>query len=378
MNSRRKEYSNYNRVNELVNIACDSIEDILSELGVEYHRNYRRIYGPCPIHGGDNPSAFSLYPEGNMVRGIWVCRTHHCEHKWKKTLIGFIHGMLSRTQHVDVTWMDAIDWLCEFLGYNYITDIPEPTENIISKRQYADTIKRFNLIPKETHAITFNRYVIRQHLEIPPQYYIDRGFSSEILDRYDVGLAADGRIIVPIYNDDHTSVVGVTSRSTNPQCTHCKMWHSIDTECPKTNIEIINASKWKHSKNFTASHYLYNYWFAKKYIEKTFTAVIVEGPGDIWRLEENNVHNGVALFGTDLTDDQQIILESSGALSCVILLDNDDAGQQAAVEIKNRLGNSFRLFFPTFIGNDIGDLHSDIITDNIKPFIEKVKRISEV
>ncbi|NDC71851.1 MAG: hypothetical protein EBZ62_00150, partial [Sphingobacteriia bacterium] len=37
---------------------------------------------------------------------------------------------------------------------------------------------------------------------------------------------------------------------------------------------------------------------------KSHTAIIVESPGNVWRLEENGIHNSVALFGSSLSDRQ--------------------------------------------------------------------------
>ena len=88
----------YDLIEEIKNMACANIEELLSELGVDSRRNGKMLVGPCPVHEGDNLSAWNLYPEGEEVRGYWVCRTHHCEKKkgqngkllYGSTIIGFV------------------------------------------------------------------------------------------------------------------------------------------------------------------------------------------------------------------------------------------------------------------------------------------------
>ena len=90
-----------------MNECADSIEDLLAELGVSYRKNYRRITGVCPIHCGDNQYAWNMYPDGDSVKGYWVCRTHNCHKKWGSNLIGFVRGVLSTTEK-SITFDDAV------------------------------------------------------------------------------------------------------------------------------------------------------------------------------------------------------------------------------------------------------------------------------
>tara|TARA_Y100001938_G_C8035234_1_gene402978 strand:- start:880 stop:1287 length:408 start_codon:yes stop_codon:yes gene_type:complete len=125
-----------------------------------------------------------------------------------------------------------------------------------------------------------------------------------------------------------------------------------------------------HSKGFQKQKWLYNYWRAKDEILKTGVAIIVESPGNVWRLAEAGIHNAVAIFGTALNVDQRHLLDESGALSLICLMDNDDAGQKAAKKIEEQCSRLYRLFFPSFEGNDVADLNIDKVTSDIKPFIE--------
>lgn len=374
-------YKDRDRLNELTDCACEVIDDILTEFEVEYRNNNRYIQGICPIHCGDNPTAFILYSNNNNDRpkGIWRCWTQHCEKFWGKNIIGLVHGLLSRDKTQSIPRIDAIDWLCKFLGYNSLHDIEKPDAQTLAKRHFANSQHHLRLLPTQIKT-SWNRYAIREQLIIPSQYYIQQGFSHQILNKYDVGFSLKTqRIVVPVYDDEYRFAIGFTSRSIHPQCIKCKMWHKPSQICPNTEIEYRNASKWKHSDKFNACSCLYNYWFAKKHIQESSTAILVEGTSDVWKLEECGIHNSVGLFGAGLTEEQSILLEQLGVMSVIVLLDNDEAGYTATQEIREQLHRCCRLYFPTFIGNDIGNLQNDAITSDIKPIIDKAMKLySEV
>ena len=368
----RTQYNNHIRLNELTAQACDVLEDIFDELGLEYRLSSSRIFGPCPIHGGDNQGALCMYPKGEEIGGIWMCHTHHCERTWKKTLIGFIHGVLSTQKATEVQWTDAVDWLCDFLGYTSFNDIVTPDAQELSRRRYSGIHNKIRLLPRQSKS-QWTRYDLRQKLIIPSEYYLNRGYSPEILDKYDVGWYSKvRRVVVPIYDDDYRYITGFTGRTTHDQCGKCQQWHSVNDPC--SQAKYYEHAKWIHSKEFEASQYLYNYWFAREHIQDSLTVILVEGPGDVWKLEEAGIHNAVAMFGVDLTDAQKFILEQSGAMSAIIMLDNDEAGMNGAVALKQQLGRFLRLFFPTFHGSDVGELQTDTVTTDIQPIINNITK----
>jgi DNA primase len=82
------------------------------------------------------------------------------------------------------------------------------------------------------------------------------------------------------------------------------------------------------------------------------------------------------MFGTELSEEQSIILERSGAMSLIIMTDGDDAGKKAAETLKKQLCRTYRLYFPTLLNDDVGDLQDDAVTDDIKPYIDNVMRLA--
>lgn len=370
----KNEYHNRARINELTDQAVLHAEDILSEFGVDFRHNYRRFYGPCPVHGGDNPSAFNLYPDGYDVRGVWCCHTHQCEKKWRRTFIGFIHAMLSKEYKEPIPWTAAVDWLVKYLGYNKLTDIQIPDEDALRRRLGSSVAEKWSLTPSRSHT-GWTRLEVREKLEIPAKYYIHRGFSASTLDKYDVGLYNRyERVVVPVYDDQYNYAVGFTSRSIHERCDKCGYWHNPNQPCLPADQAFRQHCKWRHSENFNAAQWLYNYWFAKRHIEETGVAILVEGPGDVWRLEEAGIKNSVAMFGVDLAEEQMNILEMSGALSVIVMLDNDEAGQTAQQDIEKKLRRIFRLHFPTLSGTDVGDnLNRDELSGTAKRLVNQTR-----
>ena len=361
---------------------CDNIDDLLDSFNIEYKNNSKMIVMACPIHGGDNQSALNLYPEGDTYRGNWKCRTHNCEKVFKGSILGFIRGVLSKYEH---GWTQPGDSMCSFDdAVNYalkfikqdIKDI-KISNSDREKKQFTNVINYINKnVEKSTSRIT--RSQITRSLSIPAQYYIDRDYSSNILTKYDVGLCTkseremSNRVVVPIYDNDYKYMIGCTGRSIYEKCDSCKAYHNPTESCP-TPENSWKYPKWKHNADFKSQNTLYNFWFAKEHILNSTTAIIVESPGNVWRLEENGIHNSVAMFGSSLSDRQKILLDSSGAMNLVLLTDNDEAGHKAAAQIKQKCQNTYRIFIPPISKNDVGDMTSDEINKEIKQYLQEIK-----
>ncbi len=359
-------------VNQITNECCDVLEEMLQKLGVRYAKGYRRLYGACPIHGGDNPSGWNIYPEGDEVRGIWECYTHGCHVKWKKTLVGFVHAVLAE-KDPNVKWTDAVLWMANFLGYKDVRDVKLPSNVEVNRQRLVRATQRLATNPVIQTAQTWRPESFRKQVKVPSSYYLDRGYLRKTLVKYDVGYAdRSNRSVVPIYDLEHTTIIGMTARTHHPKCLKCGHYHDEHKDCPTTIEEQYNACKWKNSPGFESSQCLYNLWFSKPHIEKTSTIVLVEGPGDVWRLEEAGIHNSVAIFGTDLSDSQLQLLDSTWSMNAVVLTDGDEAGQKAARNIAEKLRRTHRLYFPNLSENDVGDLCVDKVTNDIKPMLTKI------
>jgi 5S rRNA maturation endonuclease (ribonuclease M5) len=358
---------------------CDHIEELLEHFGLEYIYSGKLITMSCPIHGGDNKSALNLYPQGDVYRGNWKCRTHGCEKYFKSSIIGLVRGIISNQKYNWIkdgdnscSFQEAMTFCLQFLNKD-LSDIKISNVDR-NKKSFSSAIRYINPeVSKETTGITRNQ--IRTNLRIPAEYYIKRGYSSEILDKYDVGFCdkpnkeMSNRIVVPIYDHKYKHMVGCSGRSIFEKCGKCKSFHDASDSCPDEERARF-FSKWKHSSSFQSQNHLYNIWFAKKHILETYTVIIVESPGNVWRLEEAGIHNAVAIFGSSLSDRQKMILDASGAMTIITMMDNDDAGKKASELIRQKCYKTYNVKNIEFPAQDVADLSIDYIQNNILPLIK--------
>jgi 5S rRNA maturation endonuclease (ribonuclease M5) len=370
--SRSNKYD-YGKVNSLCKIAVQHLDQIYEYFGIRSsYKNEILVKSVCPIHGGDNNTALNMYYNGDY-KIHYKCRTHQCEEFFGNGFIGFIKGCLSKFRYQwekegdkEASFKEALDFLQGFLKQD-LNNL-EPENINLEKLKFGGLVNALSSAGARGSQITGEMY--RSRVDVPCQYYLDRGFSRDVLEEYDVGYCENPekpmyeRAVVPIYDNSHQFIVGCTGRSVFPKCKDCGSFHNPIRKCH-------HFPKWFHSKGFQKEKWLYNYWKAKEYISKTGVAILVESPGNVWRLSESGIHNVVAIFGTSFNNDQKNLLDESGALSLICLMDNDEAGRKAAKKIEEQCSRLYRIYFPSFDSNDIADLSIDKVTSDIKPFIDQ-------
>lgn len=326
-----------------------NISGILNYFNIEYLQYPNRYSFCCPIHGGDNKEGCSIFTDGDSFAGNWKCWTKQCEEKYANNIFGFIRGALSYKHSKNINLHETYKFCLEFLKIN-------ENDVICSRINDNKDIRLLDIFlqkSKTTNNSQLTREQIRSKLDIPGKYYLQRGFSKEILDEFDVGLCLEynkpmyNRVVVPIYDQDY-NYVGCVGR---------------------TMSEYLKP-KWLHSKGFK-KEYLYGYNIAKNYITKD-TIFILEGQGDVWRMHEAGYKNSVSIFGASLTDEQLIILEESGALNLVILTDYDEAGHKAAEQIIKKCGRRFNYFRPNISKKDIGEMEVQQLKLELEPQLKEV------
>jgi len=325
---------NKQQINTLCDIVCDDIERLLDSFGLKYRKHGKLISLSCPIHGGDNPSALNIYPNGDEVRGYFRCNTHGCHNNYPKNIIGFTMGVLSAQEDKPVGYNGAIQYLCKVYKIN--------PRDIKGSARKSNPIKKLSLLPQQNKWMTRDKF--RQRLKIPAEFYIQRGISARVLDEYDVGIY-NNRVVVPIYDNEYRYVSGYTARTLNPKCPKCNLYHPLAEPCPNKEdpVAIYRAAKWVHSKGLNTEHYLYNYWFARPHILSNGDVILVESVGNVLKLVQNGYKNVVGTFGAHLTSMQELLLNMAGALNVVLLMDNDPAGNLARENITRRLKRTFNL-----------------------------------
>lgn len=316
---------------------------ILESLSIDY-RYYNGVYSfECPVHGGDNKSGCTVF-EGKYGVPNWRCWTHNCHEQYGKSLKGFISGVLSFRSGSDIKQSEV----AKFLKNNKIE-----LEKTSYDYEKIKINKRNNIfLPvKDKNTKKVDRAYIRSNITIPSPYFLNRGFSAEILDKFDVGDSNQegkmmyNRAVVPVYdiNNEYAGCCGRTIEN--------------------------HPDKWVYS--FYKGNFLYGLNFALPKIMETGLVYIVEGNPDLWRFFSLNCENTVAIMGVAFTDEHLKLLEKSGALNVVIMTDMDEAGRKAAEMIIEKCGRRFNYYVPEYNAKDPGEAEEKELLEIIKTYDRK-------
>ena len=349
----------------LSDYASERIPEVVEALELDLIAGGRDYNGPCPVHGGDNVTALHLYTDGYSRKGNWFCATHNCQEHFGKDFFGFIRGVLSRKAHAwqetgdaRVSLDEAQHWICAHFDLDPKSLLDPSAERKRSDEinQWSRRVERTSTPPagKMKREGVWTRQEVRRGLKVPSPYFLSRGFSPELLDRYDIGepLRANpqspmfGRAVVPVYDLQGQDCIGFTGRC----------------------IEPDGSPKW-HNHGFASGTTLWNIWNSKEAIKKLKKVVLVEGPGDCLRLVQAGVPNVVSMMGVKLGDAQQILLELMGCLEVVLLLDFDEAGRKAVKDLKRSVGRSFRVTVPEWQPLESKDVGGATL-DELKQLVE--------
>lgn len=321
------------------------IEDFLTRFEVDLFSAGKIMCGPCPIHDGDNVTAFNINIDSqDEFYGAWFCNTNGCHTIYGNDPLAFIRCMLDKTSDQKLNFHQVLDFV------NKITsDVDIEVDDIFINNSALNKL----LIKKaKVHKpqIKITKDIVRSRLQIPAQYYIDKGFESGVLDLFDVGLCTNpdaemyNRVVFPVYDENNEYMVGSVGRTV-----------------------VDHPQKWKNQKGFNTANYLYNFGRAYERIKKTNCIVLVEGQGDVIRLWETGVYNVVGMFGSSLTESQEYLVQKSGAFTIVVITDNDEAGHKCRKKINEDLKTRYNIINIIPPKNDVGEMTHDDIHNIIKP-----------
>jgi len=320
------------------------ISDLLDYFEVyDYFTTDNMIIGRCPIHDGDNQQAFNINIDpSSEFYGAWFCNTKHC-HENGNDIIALVGALLSTKSYKTFAFREVLRFCNEFTK-----NVELDFSSSVVKQDTLSSILEKN--SKTQMKGKYTREQVRSRLTFPCKYYLDRGFSEEALDYFDVGVSKDpssemyNRVVFPIYDENDEYMVGCVGR----------------TICD-------SPRKWVNKKGFNKSSFFYNYGKAIKEIPNSNTIILVEGQGDVMRLHMAEINNAVGMFGCSLSDSQVFLLQKSGALNVVVITDSDNAGNKAREEIHEKLKLSFNIYDVITSTNDIGDMSVEQIDTTIKP-----------
>lgn len=279
-----------------------TVEQVLSDRGLldGLSRRGHRLVGPCPLHGGDNPTAFTVDVEKN----VWRCFTG-CEAG------GDVVELARRL--TDGTFSAAARYLASLAGAG-----PTP---------------RFTSAPRRRPA-RFRPFTRRLALDPSAELLAHKGISPQTARRYEVGAyhgpgMLSGCIGFRLLAPDGQPL-GYAGRRLDPR-------------------QVVERGKWVFPPRLPKKALLYGYHRVRHLIHRG--AVVVECPWGALRVAQLAIP-AVALLGTSLSPRQQALLAELPKV--VLLLDGDPAGRRAAACASARLHNSVIADLP--LGLDPDDL----------------------
>ena len=247
----------------------DRLPGIINQLGLRstFCGDYYQCQ--CPIHGSDNPNSLTIWTNGG-----WKCWTSNCNEEWGTQLDGLLRALGASPEAL-------------LAGVEYGQDYKEEEVDI--------NLPVYNV----------TRDQIRECLQIPSKFYIDRGFSEDILNKFDVGDSfvkeMKNRAVFPIYNKDW-GLIGCAGR---------------------TLIDKPYIPKWRFSKNFKSGSTFFGINHAWKRMKDTKRIILVEGMSDTMRMHEYGIENCAGALGSKLSRGQVKLLKEMGVTDIIVALDPD-------------------------------------------------------
>lgn len=282
-------------------ISANDLKIVLTSLGLDPNL-VGNVKGCCPIHNGDNPTAFSF----DLKLRLWSCFTHKCHEKYGNDIIGLVKGMQK----------------CNFpQACQYITDLIELNPN--EKEDYEHKI----FINSHQKSYTNNQKFDISKYKPCRQPLLDKGYSLETINKFkpvdggSIDKTLYGRYAFPI-TDENGVIVGFTGRRLND----------------KLNVKWMNFPE-----SFSKTDHLFGIHVARESIEKYKKAILVEGPHDVMQLHEAKIQYTVGFMGTTLSITQIKKLMKLGCKEVILLLDPDQAGKESALNIANKLEPYFKV-----------------------------------
>lgn len=306
------------------NIEAAKIESIFAALEVPLTRGGDWFQCACPVHHGDNKTAFGW----NLKTSTWSCFTHHCEMVYGNKIVGLLKGVMNFTDE------EASHWLAQ-----NSTGVVAPSAALKIDKIYPENcLKRL----------------------FRTDFYEKRGFLRETLDNFEHGMAESGtmrnRVVFPV-RDERGYIRGFSGRWAGKEAIS-----NGKTICvSSTNKQV---AKWKHT-SFKKSSYLYNWCKLKS--QNPEPIIVVESIANVMRFHEAGYQNVCASFGASLSVKQTSLLIKRG-LPVILAYDNDEAGHKGIEKAKKKLEQYL----------DVRVLHTRDSRDWAELNNEEVKQICQI
>lgn len=272
----------------------------------QFKKRGDHLFGPCPVHGGDNSNAFVI----SLSKNIWHCFTR-CN-----------------------TGGDVIKLVRRLYGKDY-----RQTADFLFSLAHSAATSR-SVCAAHYRKKFFKPFTTRLPLDASTPWLLKKQINPATASRFETGAYhakgfLSGCIAVRLH-DLTGHPIGYAARQLNPKLAK-------------------QYGKWKFPAGFPKNEIFYNFHRIRSANPKA--VVVVECPWAVMRLAQLNVP-AVALLGIHLSPLQLDILKKLPRV--VLMLDGDYAGRSATVRVHNTLQPYTKVHCITLPP----DLDPDDLTDN--------------
>lgn len=322
-------YISNEEINEIRSRA--NIVDIISGY-LQVSSKGKNYVALCPFHNDHSPSLI-ISPE-KQIFNCFTCRTG-----------GNVFSFVMKYENV--SFAEAVSIVAKKVGFNLKNDVFVKSENKYSKdyeiyeyamKYYLNNINttdgskaREYLLKRGINETIIKEFKLGYSGSSKDTFYklaTNKGWDTETLNKlglinkvnenvYDTFI---NRVVIPIENLKG-EVVGFTGRIFNGEDNTAKYLNTKETEI------------------FKKSSLLFNYHNAKNYIRDRKSVIVVEGNMDAIKMSAKGFKNVVALMGVALSNEQIDILKRL-KVPVILMLDNDNAGEEATIKNGESLINS--------------------------------------
>jgi DNA primase len=325
--------------------AAIHMEQVLQHYGLsdQFKKSGDSLSGPCPIHKGSNPTQFRV----SISKNIWNCFSE-CKHG------GNVLDFIARMENVSIhaAALKAIEWFQldpEAMSANSDENGEHPSE--APKNSTAPRPKPAFKPAPENNTPNKPLQFRLDKLDREHPYLKERGLTLETIIDFGVGYCGKGmmaeRIAIPIHNPEG-GVVAYAGR-----------WPGEPAE---------DTPKYKLPQGFRKSLEVFNLDRAfKESADKPL--VIVEGFFDCMILHQHGCKKVVALMGSSMSPAQEELIRQHTSASghIIVMLDEDEAGQEAREEIAGRLAKF--AFVKVYIFNKTSTRPEDLSAEEVQALI---------
>src|SRR6267142_5717926 len=182
--------------------AAVTMEQVLAHYGLtdKFKRSGDSLSGPCPIHGGSNPTQFRI----SISKNIWNCFSE-CKHGGN--VLDFIVRMEDVSIHAAA--FKVVEWFrLDLNAANSSSSQEEEKEAEAPKKNGSSKDKPTSKKPTDTEKITPNKPLKFRLDKLDPDhpYLRERGLTAETIKAFGIGFCEKGmmagRIAIPISNPE--------------------------------------------------------------------------------------------------------------------------------------------------------------------------------